>query len=233
MSCQQIADEIAINGFAIVKDCFPRTRVNRLIEQLSQAESQASARWGKTYAVRNLLTAVPQVRLLAVSAPLMAIASNLLGKQARPVKGTLFDKHETANWKVPWHQDQIVIVQNYVDQPGFGPWSKKAGFYAVQPPAEILEQMIAFRIHLDDCSIMNGALKVIPGSHRQGKLSAYQIAQYRKQTAVVCEAQAGDLLIMRPLLLHQSSAGSQPSHRRVIHLEYAATDLPGNLRWPK
>jgi hypothetical protein len=44
MSSQQIADEIEINGFAIVKDCLPKTMVNRLVEQLSQAESQASAR---------------------------------------------------------------------------------------------------------------------------------------------------------------------------------------------
>jgi hypothetical protein len=36
---------------------------------------------------------------------------------------------------------------------------------------------------------------------------------------------------MRPLLLHASSAASAPGHRRVIHIEYAAGNLPGGLAW--
>ena len=42
---------------------------------------------------------------------------------------------------------------------------------------------------------------------------------------------AGGLLLMHPLLLHASSPASQPGHRRVIHLEYAAESLPGQLEW--
>ncbi|PZD73893.1 hypothetical protein C1752_01729 [Acaryochloris thomasi RCC1774] len=235
MNRQQCSDELELNGFTVVRDCLPSTTVAMLLEQILQVGpcTVARSRGGQLYAVRNLLTAVPQIKSLAFSEPLQGLARNLLGSQARPVKGILFDKHETSNWKVPWHQDQIITVQNYAEAPGFGPWSTKHGFHAVQPPVEVLEQMIAFRIHLDDCSVINGALKVIPGSHLQGKLSAEQISQYRKQAAVMCEARMGDVLIMRPLLLHQSSAGSRPSHRRVIHLEYAATDLPGDLKWPE
>ncbi|MEO0374357.1 MAG: phytanoyl-CoA dioxygenase family protein [Cyanobacteria bacterium P01_A01_bin.17] len=235
MNRQHIADELELNGFTVVRDCFPSATVAMLLEQISRVKpyTAARSRGGQPYAVRNLLTVVPQIKSLAFSEPLQGLARNLLGLQARPVKGTLFDKHETANWKVPWHQDQIITVQNYAEAPGFGPWSTKHGFYTVQPPVEVLEHMIAVRIHLDDCSVINGALKVIPGSHLQGKLSAEQISQYRKQAAVMCEARMGDVLIMRPLLLHQSSAGSRPNHRRVIHLEYAATDLPGDLKWPE
>ncbi len=36
---------------------------------------------------------------------------------------------------------------------------------------------------------------------------------------------------MRPLLLHASASGTNPGHRRVIHLEYAAVSLPGGLEW--
>ena len=38
-------------------------------------------------------------------------------------------------------------------------------------------------------------------------------------------------MLMRPLLLHASSSSSKPEPRRVIHLEYAADDLPGGLEW--
>jgi hypothetical protein len=36
---------------------------------------------------------------------------------------------------------------------------------------------------------------------------------------------------MRPLILHASSAALEPRRRRVIHLEYAADTLPGELEW--
>ena len=36
---------------------------------------------------------------------------------------------------------------------------------------------------------------------------------------------------MRPLILHSSSASISPSHRRVIHLEFAGEPLPKPLAW--
>src|SRR6266702_4931643 len=41
----------------------------------------------------------------------------------------------------------------------------------------------------------------------------------------------GGLVVMRPLLLHASSPAKSPSHRRVIHIEYACYSLPEELRW--
>ena len=45
-----------------------------------------------------------------------------------------------------------------------------------------------------------------------------------------CEVQAGDILILRPLL-HSSSIATNPTHRRVLHLEYSAINLPDGLAW--
>jgi len=36
---------------------------------------------------------------------------------------------------------------------------------------------------------------------------------------------------MSPLLLHASSAASKAVHRRVIHIDYASSQLNGGLRW--
>jgi ectoine hydroxylase-related dioxygenase (phytanoyl-CoA dioxygenase family) len=85
---------------------------------------------------------------------------------------------------------------------------------------------------LDNCDADNGALKVMPKSHLHGKLGSEQIS-YLGQTGKVhiCTAKAGDVLVMRPLLLHSSSASVQPRHRRVLHIEYAALKLPGGLEW--
>jgi len=58
---------------------------------------------------------------------------------------------------------------------------------------ELLEQMLAARIHLDDCDETNGALRVLRGTHRLGRLSSERIQQLRKEHKdVVYHASAGE-----------------------------------------
>ncbi|MES2792022.1 MAG: phytanoyl-CoA dioxygenase family protein [Planctomycetota bacterium] len=156
----------------------------------------------------------------------------VLGAEAKPVKGILFDKTPQANWAVPWHQDLTISVQERCDVPGYDAWSEKDGVPHVQPPASLMAQILAVRIHLDDCPAENGALKIIPGSHAAGRLTDEAATQWRATVpAVTCAAQAGDALFLRPLLLHSSAAATVPGHRRVLHFEYAAVQLPEGLAW--
>ncbi len=132
-----------------------------------------------------------------------------------------------ANWKVPWHQDVTIAVQNRIEADGFGPWSIKADVLHVQPPAAVLEQMLCLRLHLDTCGEGNGALRVIPGSHRWGRIAEEKIPPIREASPEhVCVLGIGDVFLMRPLLLHASSASRLPDHRRAIHLDFAAVQLP-------
>jgi ectoine hydroxylase-related dioxygenase (phytanoyl-CoA dioxygenase family) len=72
----------------------------------------------------------------------------------------------------------------------------------------------------------------LPGSHRAGRLDAAAIERWKTQVSEIqCVAKKGDVILMRPLLLHASSAARVASRRRVLHLEFAADDLPGNLEW--
>jgi Phytanoyl-CoA dioxygenase (PhyH) len=172
---------------------------------------------------RQLMRRVPAVGALAVSAKILDLVAGALGVGAFPVRSIFFDKTPTANSLVPWHQDITIAVSEQVDLPGYGPWSKKAGVLHVQPPIEVLESMLTVRLHLDDCDEANGALCIIPGSHLYGRLNASQIAEMRCQRSeVICAARAGDALLMRPLLLHSSAEAVSPTHRRIVHLEYAA-----------
>jgi ectoine hydroxylase-related dioxygenase (phytanoyl-CoA dioxygenase family) len=123
-------------------------------------------------------------------------------------------------------------VKQRIDVAGFGPWSVKAGVRHVQPPVRVLENMLTVRVHLDDCGPDNGPLNVLPGSHAAGVLKAAEIESWRRnQAPMSCVARAGDAVLMRPLLLHASSVALRPGHRRVIHIEFAGTDLPGGLDW--
>jgi ectoine hydroxylase-related dioxygenase (phytanoyl-CoA dioxygenase family) len=125
-----------------------------------------------------------------------------------------------------------IAVTDRIDIDGYGPWSMKQDVLHVQPPANVLENMLSVQLHLDDCPKSNGALRVIPKSHEDGKLSQQQIETKSSQReAVTCEVLRGGALLMRPLLIHASSAAENPNHRRVIHFDYANIALDGGLRW--
>jgi ectoine hydroxylase-related dioxygenase (phytanoyl-CoA dioxygenase family) len=147
------------------------------------------------------------------------------------VRGIFFDKTPDANWKVPYHQDLSIAVKGKAEVEGFGPWSEKAGAVHVQPPAEVLEKMLTIRIHLDDTDETNGSLRVIPGSHQLGKIESSQVGPHVERGEVTVPVPEGGAMLMRPLLLHASSPAQNARHRRVIHLEFAATELPGRLEW--
>lgn len=153
-------------------------------------------------------------------------------RESQPVRAIYFDKTPESNWMVAWHQDLTLAVLTKIEVPGFGPWSIKDGVAHVQPPAHLLEEMLTVRLHLDDCDQSNGALRVIPGSHRSGRLSAEAIEKLRsEEPALSCCVAAGDALLMRPLLLHSSGRSQTSSHRRVVHIEYASFALPRGLEW--
>jgi ectoine hydroxylase-related dioxygenase (phytanoyl-CoA dioxygenase family) len=219
--------EIEKNGFVMIDRYLDPDSIDLLIQDLT-ALNLTPGRAG----IRNLLELVPRIRSLARSQEIRSLVDPILGSTARVVRGIFFDKQPHANWKVPWHQDRTIAVKNRLDVPDYHPWSVKAGIPHVQPPMAILDQMLTVRIHLDRTDESNGALKVIPGSHRDGKLTDIKIDQW-KQTApgIACNCEPGGILLMRPLLLHTSAAAVVPSHRRVLHLEYASHPLPLGLAW--
>lgn len=227
------AAEIHESGWALVPGLI-RDQVDRLCAatDVAMQSPQALSRRGSAYGLRNLLQIMPAARELAWSATILERVRSILGPEAKPVKGILFDKTEQANWAVPWHQDITIAVRERLSIPGYTAWSEKDGVPHVQPPAEVMQQILAVRVHLDDCPADNGALKVLSGSHAHGRLTDAEVEHWRAKVSVAtCTAQAGDALFLRPLLLHSSAAANPPRRRRVLHFEYAAVQLPGGLAW--
>ena len=216
-----LADRLDRDGFALASGMVSPREIAFLIVAIGDS--------GR-HAIRNLLEVVPEVANFARSEAVRGLIEPILGADSFAVRGLFFDKTPGANWKVGWHQDTTIAVRDRVESEGFGPWSEKAGIVHVRPPAAILESMLTLRIHLDPCGAENGPLRAIPGSHRLGRLDP---GKFRLQldSSPVLLADAGDILLMRPLLFHASSAASKPEHRRVIHLEFASISLPGGLEW--
>lgn len=92
--------------------------------------------------------------------------------------------------------------------------------------------MLTLRIHLDHTDESNGALRVLPGTHLHGRLDPAQISHFKQHlNPITCTVRRGGALLMRPLLLHSSTAAMNPTHRRVLHFEYSSVNLPGGLSW--
>ena len=222
------------DGYVLARGVVPTTLVAELRSLCVQSPEQSqSKRQGKSlYGVRHLLSVVPALRELVDSPPFTDLARTVMGKSARAVKGVFFDKTPTANWLVPWHQDVTITVKERRDVTGFEMRPVRDGIVHALPPVSISENLLTLRIHLDDAGADHGALRVIPGSHLTGRLEPAEIRNWIDHVSqVVVAVQAGDVMLMRPLLLHASSACQSPAHRRVVHVEYAADDLPGGLQW--
>ncbi len=215
-------------GFAMEPSLLTSAEISELIVLLDAAARHESKRGG----VRDVMDLVPEIHAIAQHANVRAIVDAILGPDAFIVRSTLFDKTPEANWKVPWHQDLTIAVYKRRDTNGYGPWSMKQDIQHVQPPTEVLARMVTVRVHLDACPATNGALRVIPGTHHLGRLNRNHTGNYVDETrAITCAAQAGEALIMRPLLLHASSASTAPGHRRVLHFDFAIGNLANSLRW--
>jgi ectoine hydroxylase-related dioxygenase (phytanoyl-CoA dioxygenase family) len=216
----RVAQDVEEGGFAIVSQCLSEETVEHLCSDLGDTK----------HAQRNLLD-VPSVRGLAVSEPVKQLVTACLGKECFAVRAILFNKTPNSNWKVAWHQDRTIAVRERKDVAAFGPWSVKAGVASVQPPASVMAKMLAIRLHLDESHENNGPLRIVLGSHKAGCLSAQEVATLRERPIVICTIPRGGAILMRPLLVHASSSCSEPQPRRVIHLEFAAENLPGGLEW--
>jgi ectoine hydroxylase-related dioxygenase (phytanoyl-CoA dioxygenase family) len=228
-----LSERVRREGFAVVPGVLDEQALLAFEESLAAIESGAGVlRRGGVYAIRNLLEVLPAARELARASAVRALVEPVLGAGCFAVRGVLFDKTPAAPWKVAWHQDLTVAVRARVETEGFGPWSMKAGVVHVQPPARVLEGVLAVRLHLDDCGESNGPLKVLPGSHLAGRLSAEEITRWRERVRpVTCVVPRGGAVLLRPLLLHSSPAPRLPRRRRVVHFEFAAAPLPQGLDW--
>jgi len=216
-----IASNLDTRGFALVPNVLDASACHALASLLGDANGAGS---------RDMLRN-QKVAELAESS-LAELTRQHLPLSPIPVRGIYFDKRPETNWLVAWHQDLTLALKEQAEVPGFGPWSVKEGVPHVQPPMKLLEQMLTARLHLDDTDSSNGALRVLSGTHRRGRLSADAIQSCREtHEELLCEAKAGDVLLMRPLLLHASSRSSSPRRRRVLHIEFAGFPLPKPLEW--
>ena len=217
------ADSFAANGFAIVPNVLSTAACTAIAEHVASDSASSGA--------RGLLQHQWCVALAKYVREHAAL-SELIPEMSVAVQCTYFEKSADHNWLVPIHQDLSIPVAERVEALQLHGWSEKEGLLFVQPPMDVLEKLIAVRVHLDACGANDGQLQVVPGSHLCGHIQAAEAILMRSAaTAIRCSAAQGDALVMRPLLLHASSKSVGTSRRRVLHFVYGPRLIPHGLQW--
>ncbi|EGG95055.1 hypothetical protein IMCC1989_1904 [gamma proteobacterium IMCC1989] len=215
------------NGFEIIENFISEDEILIILHELESTHFPFGVG-----GIRNAEKKIASINTFISSPSLLKTATSYLQEKPSFVRAIFFNKTLESNWLVSWHQDNTVCVNKRFDRSGWGPWSIKDNVHHVQPPIDVLNKMVTFRIHLDASTKENGCLKVLPKSHESGVLPQSQIASYVKsKTPIECIAKRGSALVMRPHILHSSSRGTHPSQRRVLHVEFSSYILPDGIKW--
>lgn len=107
------------------------------------------------------------------------------------------------------------------------PWHQDNAYFIYVPLTSILTAWVA----LDDATVENGCMYVIPGGHRIGALKHVhgidcQIAEGRLDTrgAVPVELKAGGAMFFSGMLPHQTPPNRSPLRRRALQFQYRGAD---------
>lgn len=224
--------ELSADGFSIIDNIYTVNEVQSILSAISNTDTSKDTfrKSNDLFAIRQFLKEVPEAFGLIFTQRLRSIIKEILGENFFVVKSIYFDKPETSNWYVPYHQDLTISVDKKAELDNYGPWTTRQNQFAVQPPIDILENIVTIRIHLDDTDENNGALRVIPGSHLK-KVYRPETIDWNLEAETSCRVNMGGLMLMKPLTLHSSSRTTNNQKRRVVHIEFSDRALPEGIKW--
>jgi ectoine hydroxylase-related dioxygenase (phytanoyl-CoA dioxygenase family) len=121
-----------------------------------------------------------------------------------------------------------LVVNHYVNTPSSS--FKQLGWHTDSPRDWFLgtriKPMLNVGLHLDDCPISHGGLRLIPGTHKQGLFGMlfrkpYFVGNKPDKQEIGFEIEAGDLTVHDGRLWHrvqQSPLQGEASRRRVMYI---------------
>jgi ectoine hydroxylase-related dioxygenase (phytanoyl-CoA dioxygenase family) len=229
---EKFRETIEHRGFCILPEISNSREIHAITRSIlfSKAYVSSAGQDAEFFAMRKFFKNVPEALPLIFSDRFNSLIDSVLGPDYFITRATYFDKPPRSNWFVPYHQDLTISVTGTTDDTGFRNWTKKTECLSVQPPLQVLENNFSIRIHLDDTGEKNGALRVIPTSHKRG-IYRPETIDWNREVENICQVPQGGVMIMNPLLLHASHRSTSPVRRRVIHIDFSNRELPASLQW--
>ena len=158
----------------------------------------------------NAENVCPTIDRFVRSDATLDIVEDLLGPDISFFHCKLLMKSAEDGTVTPWHQD-------------YGYWSRSNN----QP------KYLNCMLYIDDATVENGCLQVVPGSHKLGLLTHEERQQafgrflpgyfQPRADTVPLEAAGGSALFFGPLLIHGSDANRSKRHRRACTTAYNVT----------
>jgi len=227
-----ILSDFKKNGFAVLDRMYSNIEIAQIIACIEDAsnEHELAESSKHLFAIRQVIHKIPTLKSLVFTENLQTLLASLFNESCFLTKAIYFDKPSQSNWFVAYHQDLSISVDRKKEVSDYQNWTFKKGQYGVQPPLEILEDIVTIRIHLDTTEKENGALKVIPKSHSKG-IYRPETIDWTIETEHICEVKKGGIMLMKPLTLHASNRTTNGKQRRVLHLEFSSKQLAEPLQW--
>lgn len=226
-SLKTMAKRLEHKGFGILNHVYTKRDIRKL---KSRFDTYFKANDDQSFGMREVLKKMPELKEIIFNKNFKKLIKSV-NKDAFLTKAIFFDKSPKDNWYVTWHQDIPINVLERIETEGFSSWTNKKGVISVRPPEEISKNTFSMRIHLDDTTVKNGALKVIPGSHNK-HLSTDEVKLISTNSIpFVNEVASGGVQLLKSLLLHASSETKVQKRRRVLHLEFSSIALPNGLEY--
>ncbi len=224
----ELATQMRQDGFAVLRDAITPEEVSALhgeavrlcrgelaeIDHAPVVGDESDDELMRRFLCIHYPHKVSEVARRALHAPRVVDAlTRIIGPNVKAMQSMLFIKSEGKPGQ-PWHQDEFFI-----------------------PTRD--RSLTAVWIALDDATIENGCLWVLPGSHRRGVLypdreqdddrfdcsiEAFDFP-YRDEDAVPVEVPAGSAVIFNGYLLHRSLQNSgRHGYRRALANHYMSAE---------
>jgi ectoine hydroxylase-related dioxygenase (phytanoyl-CoA dioxygenase family) len=206
------------NGYALVERLFDANEVAELntaiteILSVSDIGAVAEVEPGDNSVARRIWSPTKQhaaFERAAAHPELLDHVEALIGRDILFHYSKLHLKAPQVGSEVDWHQDFAYYPHTNTD-------------------------LVTAMIYLDDTTVENSALQVVPGSHHDGLADHYVDGYFRGKVtgpgapdpalAVPLEAPAGSTVFIHPLLLHYSSTNYSDRYRRAFLPAYRAAD---------
>ncbi|WP_298512496.1 phytanoyl-CoA dioxygenase family protein [uncultured Kordia sp.] len=220
------------HGFAVLDRMYSDAEIEKIARCIEEAsETQELAESSKNlFAIRQVIAKIPELQPLIFTVKLHELLTSIFEEPFFLTKAIYFDKPSASNWFVAYHQDLSISVDRKQEVSSYINWTFKKGQYGVQPPIDILENIVTIRVHLDKTEKENGALKIIPNSHLK-EIYRPETIDWDIETEHICEVEKGGVMLMKPLTLHASDRTTNGKKRRVLHLEFSSKKLTEPLQW--
>ena len=178
-------------------------------EQDSELRS-AGERVGISHEGRNFIAAIHAQSeagsRLALSREMAELAGSLLGPDVRLYWNQAVTKAPRTGGSFSWHQD--------------------SGYVPIEPV-----EYLTLWIPLEDASIANGTIFLIPGSHRWGlqehlidKESGDKVGYRGDEEGIPCVMPKGAIAVFSSLCLHRSGPNTTDNPRRAYVVQYCPTN---------